>query len=69
MIVSILGICVFRIIWILFVFPSLGTLFWLFMVYPISWAICLLGNSIMSFAVMKKIKSELAEPLPLNVSN
>ena len=69
MIVSILGICVFRIIWILFVFPSLGTVFWLFMVYPISWAICLLGNSIMSFAVMKKIKSELAEPLPLNVSN
>ena len=39
MIVSVLGACVFRLIWIAFAFPLRPTLFMLYVSYPISWAI------------------------------
>ncbi len=64
MIVSILGICIFRIIWILWIFPLLGTLESLFVLYPISWTLCAIGNASMSIAAMKKIKGEIAESAP-----
>ena len=54
MIVSIGGICVFRLIWINFIYPSLNTLTWLYMVYPISWSLTTLGLAFMSVWAWKK---------------
>lgn len=54
MIVSIGGICVFRLIWINFIYPSLNTLTWLYMVYPISWSLTTLGLALMSVWAWKK---------------
>ncbi len=54
MIVSIGGICVFRLIWINFIYPSIGTLTGLYLVYPISWLITGLGLAAMSFYAWRK---------------
>ena len=57
MIVSLLGACGFRILWILFVFPHFHTLPSLFIVYPISWSITLLAHSITFFIAYQKKKT------------
>lgn len=36
---TIIGICLFRIVWVFTVFPNFGTLHSLYIVYPISWAV------------------------------
>lgn len=60
MIVSIGGICVFRLFWINFIYPGLGTLTWLYMVYPISWSLTTLGLAAMSvWAWRKKARKKL----------
>ena len=64
LIVAIMGTCLFRIVWILLVFPYFGTLEALYILYPISWSICALGNAVMCIITMKKIKAELSEALP-----
>ena len=64
LIVSLIGTCLFRIVWILLVFPCFGTLEALYFLYPISWSICALGNAVMCIITMKKIKAELSEALP-----
>lgn len=54
MFVSIGGICIFRLIWINFIYPSFGTLTGLYLVYPISWTITGLGLAVMSVYAWKK---------------
>lgn len=62
MIVSIGGICVFRLIWINFIYPSINTLTGLYLVYPISWTITGLGLALMGvFAWRKKVKPAMAK--------
>lgn len=58
MIVSILGVCVFRIAWIYTIFqvPRFHTLEWLFISYPISWIIVLLTQGTLTIIVYKKLK-------------
>lgn len=63
MIVSLLGACGFRILWILFVFPHFHTLPSLFIVYPISWSITLLAHSITFFIAYQKKKT----PQPFSI--
>lgn len=44
MIVSLMGACIFRILWVLFVFPLDPTLSQLFLSYPVSWVLVLAVN-------------------------
>ena len=63
MIVSVVGICGFRMLWIFAIFPSLNDLVGLYLVYPISWTLTGLGLSIMAIVTYRKIaKSETAVP-------
>ena len=42
MMIVLVGTCLFRIVWIYFIFPMYPKLFFLFMLYPISWTITLI---------------------------
>jgi putative MATE family efflux protein len=57
MIVSLTGICLTRIFWVLVVFPAHHTRMVLYMAYPVSWTITILMNLICYLAVRKKLKS------------
>lgn len=53
-IVSVLGVCVFRIVWIYTVFPLWPTLISIYLSYPISWAITALAHFICHKLTEKK---------------
>ena len=59
MIVCIMGVCVFRSLWIFLVFPKIGTLTSLYLVYPISFILTSVGLSIMSVFIFKKVKKKM----------
>ena len=59
MIISIFGVCIFRLIWILTVFPIINELWALYLVYPISWTITSLGLLAVILVVWKKVKDKL----------
>ena len=54
MVVSIVGVCVFRIVWILAVFPLNPTLTMLYISYPISWALTFAAHLMCYFYVKRK---------------
>jgi len=54
MVVSIVGVCVLRILWILFVFPLAPTLNTLYLSYPVSWMVTLIAHSCSYFYVKRK---------------
>lgn len=60
MIVSLLGSCLFRIIWIYTVFQAYHTLDVLYLSYPISWIITFLAHVICFTIVWKKAKGDQA---------
>lgn len=55
MIVSLIGACVFRIIWIFTVFRVQHTLFILYASYPISWILTILAHFVCYLIVWKKV--------------
>ena len=55
MIVSLIGACVFRIIWIFTVFRVQHTLFILYASYPISWILTILAHFVFYLIVRKKV--------------
>ena len=55
MIVSLIGACVFRIIWIFTVFRVQHTLFILYASYPISWILTILAHFVCYLIVRKKV--------------
>ena len=55
MIVSLIGACVFRIIWIFTVFRVQHTLFILYASYPISWILTILAHFVYYLIVRKKV--------------
>lgn len=58
MIVSITGVCLFRIFWVYFIFPLNRTLPMLLSSYPVSWVMIICVNgTILYFALKKLIKS------------
>lgn len=59
MIVSILGACVFRLIWIYTIFQVEHTLFILYISYPISWLVTGLVHLICYLVVYRKVKRKL----------
>ena len=54
-IVSLIGACVFRIIWIFTVFRVQHTLFILYASYPISWILTILAHFVCYLIVRKKV--------------
>lgn len=55
-IVSLMLACVFRIVWIYTVYSVFQTNLSLFIVYPISWALLIVGQGIMFAVLLKKLK-------------
>lgn len=54
MIVTVMGVCVFRVAWISIVFSKLRTLKSIYISYPISWLITLIVNAALYFILSKK---------------
>lgn len=70
MLVSLAGSCLFRIIWIKFIYPYSPTLNMIFVVYPISWALTIAIFACIYFPLIKKTNKEFAESkLALSTSN
>ncbi len=63
MIVSLLGSCVLRIVWIYTVFPLQPTLFCLFLSYPVSWILTSLVHVICYLVVVRKLPKDGESPL------
>lgn len=61
MLVSLVGACVFRIIWIFTVFQWQHTLFSLYISYPISWALTICAHLVCYFAVRRRVFPRTAE--------
>ena len=61
MLVSLVGACVFRIIWIFTVFQWQHTLFSLYISYPISWALTICAHLVCYFAVRRRVFPRAAE--------
>lgn len=58
MVMSIVGVCGIRILWIMTAFKAIGTFESLFVCYPLSWVGTMLLHSIMFFVIFKKEKSK-----------
>ncbi len=54
MIVSVMGACVFRILWIAFVFSAHHTLIWLLISYPVSWLLTLIVHTAVFTVIWNK---------------
>jgi len=59
MLISVGGICIFRLIWILTVFPKINELWGLYLVYPISWTLTSLGLLAVILIVWKNVKKSM----------
>ena len=58
MIVTVVGVCGVRIVWIYTVFAHFHSLFWLYVSYPISWIVTLFIHCICYFVVRNKLPKE-----------
>ncbi len=63
MILTIMGACVFRIVWIYTIFqvPAFHTLQWLFVSYPISWTLTFLAELVCFIVLYRKVKLRAIE--------
>ena len=59
MLISIGGICAFRLFWITVVFPGINELWGLYLVYPISWTLTCIGLVAVILCVWGKVKKSL----------
>ena len=57
MIVSILGACAFRILWVVTVFAAIPTLECLMISYPVSWAMTFIVLLLLFIPIWKRVKS------------
>lgn len=56
MIVSLLGSCVFRVVWIFTIFASIRTLKCLYISYPVSWLLTSAAHAVCLIYIMKRLK-------------
>lgn len=61
---SLLGTCVFRIVWIYTVFPAFPTMPTLYISYPVSWLLMLVVNAIIYVIAVRRLKRQAARPIP-----
>ncbi len=59
MLISVIGVCVFRVIWIYTVFSAFRTLTCLFLSYPISWMLTFAAETVAFIIVWKKLMKKL----------
>lgn len=64
MVVSLMGACVFRIIWILTVFQVHHSLKTLYFSYPVSWGLTITAHAICYLFIWKKEKGRIAAHSP-----
>ncbi|MBR7155760.1 MAG: MATE family efflux transporter [Lentisphaeria bacterium] len=57
-VISLMGTCVFRVIWIFFIFPKNPCMENLMISYPISWIMICLGNGTLLFCICRKMVKE-----------
>jgi len=64
MIISMIGACGIRLLWIFIIFPipQFNNLFWLFMSYPISWGLTVIAQFIAYKIIFKQVERRLADP-------
>ena len=55
-----LFMCAFRAFWVYFVFPLLPNLTFLYLVWPISWVLCIVTTLFFYFPTVKKLKAKAA---------
>lgn len=53
-IVTLLGVCGTRVLWVMFVFPAFRSIFTLYLCYPVSWALTIAGHSICYFIFYRR---------------
>ena len=58
MLVSVVSVCGLRILYVLFIFPHMRSLFLLYASWPASWIICIILQSMLFAHFIKKLKSE-----------
>lgn len=63
MVVSLLGSCVFRVVWIFTVFASIRTLKCLYISYPVSWILTSLAHAICLIYVMRKVTKSRSQTI------
>lgn len=63
MLISVFGVCGVRMLWVLFIFPisEFHNLSSLYFSYPISWAVCIIADVIIFYAVLHKRKKKYAK--------
>ena len=61
-VISLLGSCVFRLLWIYFVFPLCPELWMVYLSYPISWALTALTHFTVSMIVRRRYMRAFPEP-------
>jgi len=59
MIVSIIGVCGIRVMWVTFLFPLFNTLDFLYVSYPISWIITSGIHFICYLIIVKKLNNSI----------
>ena len=57
---SFLYMCAFRFVWVYFIFPLCPTLTFLYLVWPIGWALCIITMLFVYFPTVKKLKEKAA---------
>ena len=62
MIISLLGACALRIVWIYTVFIHVRTLDSLYMAYPITWGITLVAHTVCVITLIRKLETSSKPP-------
>ena len=60
MIVTMLGACVFRIVWVFWIFPHFRTMENLLVSYPVSWTLVCIVNGAILYYVCRKLFDDVA---------
>ena len=68
MILSVVGVCGGRVLWIYTVFAAEHNLTMLYLSYPVSWLLAIIMHLITYFVVFKKVRGELSRPVDLNAA-
>ena len=57
-VVSLLGMCAFRVLWVIFVFPHYHTAASLLVSYPVSWLLTLAGQTVCTYLVRRRVYAQ-----------
>lgn len=63
-IISLTGACGLRILWVYTIFALDRSLFTLYLSYPVTWAITLVGHMVCFFIFLRKVKQKIAQETP-----